>query len=125
MNLNITEEQIILTDAQVLKIIKDYGNATIELDFMNKVDQELFTDYVIDIDYEDILIQYIENISIWCYYIRIYEDEEEYEICGDMIRVLDKMRDKYIRFIEEMWYNEDIIDNIKRSTEIAKKQISI
>ncbi len=112
-----------LSRETIIDIINDLNQTTIKTNFSEDVDVALFGSYLLVTDHKDLINQFIHTSVVWCHHIKEYEDTEDYELCGMMLRTLNKLEKKYIAFIASTEYNENAINKIKEAKKLAVQNI--
>ena len=112
-----------LSRETILDIINDMNTTTVKTNFMNEVDIALFGSHLLVTDHEALITQFVQTSVVWCHTIKEYEDKEDYELCGMMIRTLNKLENKYIAFIVSTEYNEEAVNKIKDAKKLAVQKV--
>lgn len=94
-----------------------------KLDLTNPLDYNLFKNNLLVTNHEDLITEYIENLTIWVFHIKKYQDMEDYEMCDVMYKTIDKIQDKYLGFIEDTIDLEGVKNTIINTKPIVIKNI--
>lgn len=119
MKFELNDINSILSRDDINGIMNELTKTTVKTNLMNDVDVALFGSHLLVTDHEALLTQFIQTSVVWCHHIKKYEEKEEYELCGSMLKSLNKMEMKYIAFITTTEYNEDAINKIKQAKKLA------
>ena len=117
------DEHFELTIDDIVEMNNWITNTPIKINLMNDMDVILFANHMLVTNHEELIIQYVENITIWCHYIKKLSDKEEYELCNDMMKSLNKITKKYIAFITSLEYNEKAINKINDAKKLTIEKV--